>query len=103
MNIFTSKLKHIKFQNSNSGGVNYEDLKAEQEVMADTFEGIRSRRSTMQEQTPPSVHSYSYGTTMESNQSVGHDQEREMFDFEKVSDSMSNKNSAKSFNTFDID
>ena len=81
MNIFTSKLKHIKFQNSNSGGVNYEDLKAEQEVMADTFEGIRSRRSTMQEQTPPSVHSYSYGTTMESNQSVGHDQGRKMFNF----------------------
>ena len=31
MNIFPSKLKHIKFQNTNLGGVNYEDLKAEQE------------------------------------------------------------------------
>lgn len=30
MNIFSSKLKHIKFQNSNLGGVNYEDLKNEQ-------------------------------------------------------------------------
>lgn len=30
MNIFPSKLKHIKLQNTNLGGVNYEDLKTEQ-------------------------------------------------------------------------
>lgn len=29
MNIFSSKLKNINFQNFNSGGVNYQDLKAE--------------------------------------------------------------------------
>jgi hypothetical protein len=27
MNIFPSKLKHIRLQNSNLGGVNYEELK----------------------------------------------------------------------------
>jgi len=27
MNIFTSKLQHIQLQNSNLGGVNYEELK----------------------------------------------------------------------------
>ena len=31
MNIFSSKLKNINFQNFNSGGVNYQDLKAEKE------------------------------------------------------------------------
>lgn len=30
MNIFRSKLKHIQLQNSNLGGVNYEDLKEQQ-------------------------------------------------------------------------
>lgn len=32
MNIFSSKLQHVKFQNSNLGGVNYEELKNDQLV-----------------------------------------------------------------------
>jgi len=32
MNIFPSKLRHIKLQNYNLGGVNYEELKTEQEL-----------------------------------------------------------------------
>lgn len=111
MNIFPSKLKHIKFQNSNLGGVNYEDLKAEQELTEDSYEGmVRTRRSTMQEQSSPSVFAaYSYEATKNenSNLSMGHmeiDRPLDSFSFAEESETKSNKNSTtKSFNTFDID
>lgn len=51
MNIFTSKLKHIKLQNTNLGGVNYEELKAEQENVDEQITGNRNRRSTFQDYT----------------------------------------------------
>jgi hypothetical protein len=48
MNIFPSKLRHIKLQNTNLGGVNYEELKVEEEEADSHCEGIRTRRSTLQ-------------------------------------------------------
>ena len=53
MNIFRSKLKHVEFQNSNLGGVNYSDLKQQQKLYESNpnpYDEInRRRRSTFQD------------------------------------------------------
>ena len=48
MNIFSSKLQHIKFQNANLGGVNYEELKKDTNFLANDHPMNRGRRSTLQ-------------------------------------------------------
>lgn len=80
MNIFPSKLRHIKFQNSNLGGVDYEDLKIEQEKLEDNFDGIRTRRSTFQGQTTSSAYSVAYNkSNNDVNRSMGNEHIQESF------------------------
>ena len=70
----------------------------------DSFDGVRTRRSTMQEHTTSSVYSCAaYNKShVDLNRSMGN-QHPDSFSFAEMSDSRSNKNSVKSYNTFDID
>ena len=98
MNIFTSKLQHINLQNSNLGGVNYQELKVEQENVGQLMEGTRGRRSTYQDHTNSHVNCYDFASyNADGKGSSG--QHQSTFSFE----SYSNKKSGKSYKAFEFD
>ena len=104
MNIFSSKLKNINFQNFNSGGVNYQELKAEQQTVDDeeSLGRIRTRSSTWQDQNASASAYSQFEPSPPSNRSQCNDYSQSGRSFEEWTDSKSNNFSTESFNTFDI-